>query len=502
MKIKDAFKQVVKEAVTDNPASKKESSFSKLGSEREPQEESDDTSEEPTSMAQAFTRYREAAKEDQTTSSVKKKKKAAVTETDDEDDSLIKLSVPKSSEKKKKAPKEEASEEESEDQDEEESKKAVIKEEKKVITDEDEEETKPKAKSQLTDAEEKALQRLLEIDPDSLVSNTGQPISKKVADNIRSLKQHLEYFAEKARKLETSVPGFDPQLKNNYDQVRTAHEELKKKYADRYFEETPEWEDTFVAPLKNASQEMAKWLKSHDNGDDADTLAEMQTHRTKLEEALAKGDDVMYYEHVDALAEFLKKGASARFQAAAPTLWDAFQKKEEAYKNKDEARRKVRDTTASVVDEESKKASSAIDSSLKTFETKNAHIISAYKNDPRFRDFIDYENTVEVPLNDAKEHLAVAIKRRQITPALTDLVVKGALFNLKQKEHEGFLERIRVLEEERDRLEEKIEKKDTTLNKVKPSRSSVTEDDDEDDDKDEPKSFAEHFKRKRSMGLV
>lgn len=506
MKIAAAFKQVVSEAKGGDPTQKEESTFAKLGKDREPAEPDEgEEGDEPTSMGQAFARYREKAREEQFAKPSKKKKKAPVVDESELDDSEIKLTVPKKSEKKKKAPKEETQEEESDDSEEEAPKKEASKDKKPVIPDEEEEsdeQEEPKPKSQLTEAEEKALKRLLEIDPDSLVSATGQPISKKVSDNIRSLKQHLEYFANKARKLETSVPGFDPRLKTNYEQIKAAHDELKKKYADRFFEETPEWEETFVAPLKNASLEMAKWLKSHDHGEDEDVMGEMQVHRSKLEEALAKGDDVMYYEHVDALAEFLKKGASARFQAAAPALWDAFQKKEEAYKDKDTARKKIREGTTMVAEEETKKASTAIDTTLKEFEAKNAHVIEAYKNDPRFKDFIDYENTVEAPISSAKEHLALAVKRRQITPALTDLVVKGALFGLKQKEHEGFLERIRVLEEERDRLEKKLEQKEGTLNKVKPSRASVTDDDDDDEDDDQPSSFAEHFKRKRAAGLV
>lgn len=509
MKIKDAFKTVVKEAASSDPVKKESSSFANLGGENE---DSSSEGDEPTSMAQAFTRFREKSKDEQRERTAKKPKKQAVTESDDEIGDIIKLSVPKDSEKKKKAPKKEKEEQEPVNQDEEEGEEETKPQKKTVIPQDDEQDDaeeqeddaeKKQKSSQLSEAEEKALKRLLAINPDDLVSSTGQPISKKVAENIKALKQHLEYFAQKAKKLETTIPDFDPRLKNNYEQLRTAHEELKKKYQDRYFEETPEWEEQFVKPLKNASVEMAKWLKSHDIEEgDEDGHASMQLHRAKIEEALTKGDDVMYYEHVDAIAEMLKKGAATRFHAAAPALWDAFQKKEEAYKNKDEARKKIRESSSNVAEEEVKKATTTIDSALRTFEAKNSLVIDAYKNDPRFKEFIDYDETVVNPLNDAKEHLAVAVKRRTITPALTDLVVKGVLFNLKEKEHQGLFERIRILEEERDNLERKLERKEQTLGKVKPSRSSVTDDDDDDEDTDEPKSFTEHFKRKRSLGLV
>ena len=507
MKTSALFKQVITEAGGDDTKGKDTKSFVQKVRESE-QEESNPESEsdEPTSMAEAFRRFADSGRKASAEGRVKTKKKKPKPEKPEEVDPEIKISVPKKSEKPKKAPESKEKEDESGDESEEEGEEAPPPKKAtktKPDDDPDGDDSEFSEKKAELEEDEATLKRLLAIDPDTLVSNTGQPISKKAADNIRKLKEHLDYFAKKAKKLQESVPEYDPRLKINYEQIKAAHDELKKKYADRYFEETPEWEENFIKPLKTASSEMAKWLKSHDHAEDQDSLDQMQIHRQKLEEALSKGDDVMYYEHVDALAEFLKKGASARFQAAAPSLWEAFQKKEEAYKNKDEARKQIREKSFSQAEDEAKKAAASIDSAIQIFEKKNATIIDAYKNNPAYREFIDYDNTVLSPINDAKTHLELAVKRRTITPGLTDLVVKGALFELKMKEQEGFLERIKVLEEEKERLEKRLADSDRTISKVRPSKAVTEFDgDDEEDDSDEPQSFAEHFKRKRKLGLV
>jgi hypothetical protein len=516
MKIAELFKEAVGDTSTADDSSKDTKSFvqqvlanrkgaAKEGKKAKKAAESEESEEEapPTSMSEAFRRFADKSRDTDIEERRTKKKKKKVSVTDEEDSDEIKISVPKSHEAKKKKPKASEESDESEDQGEEEEQEAPPKKKKAAPVEDEAEEEQEDEQTEEESDDDKLAKRLLAIDPDSLVSATGQPISKKAADNIRELKKHLDYFAKKAKKLEQTIPDYDPRIKHNYEQIKTAHDELKKKFTDRFFEETPEWEETFVAPVKAASIEMAKWLKSHDHEDNEEVQGEMELHRKKLEDALIKGDDVVFYEHVDALAEFLKKGAGTRFRSAAPLLWDAFQKKEEAYKDKDAARKKVRDASMNLIEEESKRAHKEIDNTISAFEKKNAQVIEAYRTNPRLAEYMDYDNTVTVPIQDAKDHIAQMLKTRKVSPAITELVVKGALFNLKQKEHEGFQERIRLLEEENRRLEGKLTQKDKVIDKVRPSRSAVTEsDDDDDDDEDEPKSFAEHFRRKRAAGLV
>lgn len=491
--ISGAFQQVLKEAPKAHVEQAEQREF--YHPESGDKEGGEGYEEEPSSMADLFRRHRDKSRQEQEDGEVVKKKKKKTIQLEDSDDDAVdtKVSIPKNNEKKKEKAKAAQATAGTGDEEDEEGEEENG----------EEGQNKVENVSDLDD-EDEAVKKLLSIDESSLVNRNGQPLGPDSTKHFKVLKQRLAFYVNRTKQLRKEKGSVDPVAENDHKQLKEAHETLKKKHADMYFEESEEWKSHIIEPLTAVSKEMGKWLGSHDHADDEDSLKEIAHHRAKLEEALTSNDDVAYYEHVDTLADFLKKGASSRFRSTAPLLWDAFQKKEQAFKDKEGTRTKLRKESYERSDEESKKATNLIETSFNSFEEKNKEIIKAYKTNPHLRDYFDYEGTVLPAIEDAKASISDAVKKRIVSPALTELVVKGALFDMKAKEQIGHLQRIEELEKVISRLEGQVEQKSKTIKKFAPSRFSVTEndDDDDEDDSDQPKSMAELYKRRRDAGLV
>lgn len=345
---------------------------------------------------------------------------------------------------------------------------------------------------------EEGTDELLGVDPEQLVSASGQTIGKKAAEHIKRLKQHLAFYAEKAKKTEENLKKVNPQLEKEHEELREAHKNLKKRFTDLYFEESEEFQETYVQPLKKAETEMVKWIKSHDIGDEAEAAETLNPIIGDIQKSLGTGDEVKYYEAVDRAAEFLKPGARARFLAAAPALYEAYLKKQQAVEDKDKAREEVKKSSLTFAQQQTVIAEKAIDSFLTEFETSNKKIVDAYKNDDRYKDYIDYDNTVVANVKSAKQAISTAVQQRKVTDELVKLAFAGSLAPLRDKEQQGFLARIAELEKANENLQNKIKQKEESISRFKPSRQavrSVTEDDD-DDDTSEAASMVDVFRKR------
>lgn len=413
----------------------------------------------------------------------KKKKKAAPA------DPSVKITVPTSDEKKKKDGEESKEKQDDDGEEEDKREKAGKKTEDKKDGSKDEPES-----GEITSEE---TEELLGVDVDKLVSASGQTISKRASENIRKLKSHLKHYAEKAKALEEAA-NKSKTIEKESAELREAHKALKQKFNDLYFEESDDFIETYVTPLKTAESSMVKWLSSHDIGDEAEAKEILGPLITQIQKSLSSGDEVKYYEAVDAAAEHLKPGSSARFRASAPTLWDAYSKKAEAIKDKEKAREAIKKTSLTFAQQQAKESDKVIDTLLSDFEKSNEKIIRAYKEDDRYKDYIDYDNTVVAKIKDAKLAIATAVQQRKVTDDLVKLAFAGAMSGLRDKEHQGFLARIASLEDEIATLEEKVKSKDSAISKFKPSSAarSVTEDEDEGDGEDGPSSMVEVFRKR------
>jgi hypothetical protein len=407
-------------------------------------------------------------------------------------DSGVKLKVPSQDEK------EEESGEENEETDEPEGdipnkgKEKGDKKKEKVISEEDSEDA--------GEIDNEGTDELLGIDPEQLVSSSGQPIGKKAAEHFKKLKEHLKFYADKAKAHEEKLSKVNPQLEKEHKELREAHQALRQKFQDLYFEESDEFKETYLEPLKKAESEMVKWLKSHDIGDEEEAASTLNPLINDIQKALASGDDVKYYEAVDAAAEYLKPGAKARFLAAAPNLLESFIKKKEAVDNKEKAREEVKKSSLTFAQQQTQISEKAIDDLLNGFESSNKKIIQAYKEDDRYKEYIDYDNTVVAKVKTAKTAIATAVQQRKVTEDLVKLAFSGALSDLRDKEAQGFLARIAELEKANENLNKKIQEKDKSISRFKPSaqaRRSVTEDD---DDEGGEESMVDVF-RKRMAAL-
>ena len=414
-------------------------------------------------------------------------KKPSVTEEDESDDGGVDIAIPPTYEKGKKGRKAEEEEQEEEQDD----------------SDSTEQEEEPQKKGAQKRKRDEADVEVDEAESESLLGDqSGEPdasdrssFSEEATEQIAKLKQHLDYYIKKSKKIQAQVEGFDPNMKKELDELRDAHGKLKQRFQDNYFEETEEWRETFIQPLKSAESEMVKWMQSHSVGDDAEASALFKPMLVGLQEALKEGDEVKYYEWIDEIGQHLKKGSSSRFSQAAPKLWDAYIAKEQAFKDKNAAREKIRKESLSFAQKQGTIAASALDTMLHSFEDSNREVIDAYKNNTKFKDYIKYDETVGKPLADAKQAIATAVQQRKVTTELVDLAFKGAISGLKDKELEGYRARIELQKKEIERLREKVGETEKIMKKVQPSpsaRRSVTEE----QESEEPMSMVDVYRKR------
>jgi hypothetical protein len=413
-------------------------------------------------------------------------------DSEEEEEIDVKISVPK-----KEAAQVDEDEEEEEDGEEEEKPKS------KEVEKEEERERERVADvaemEDLTDEEKESFAST--ADPEDLVSGKGEKVSAPVSKAFKDIKSKLNAAFFTINKLRREG---NHQTKNKLKMLEAAHAELRKKYDSAFFQETEEWKTAYEAPLQSANNEMIKWLDSHDHEEGSSEHDDMDAFVGKIKMAIQKNDEVGFYENVDGVAEYLKKGASARFIAAAPSLWKAHQEKINAFKDKDKSRSEILGKFRNVAVDRAKTSNKFLDDSISEFERKNEKLIDIYKNDERFRDFIDYDGTVTKRVADVKKDIEHVLVAREMTPELMTVISEGLIFRLQAKELLGIRERLRIKEEEVARLETKLGEKKKTIDRIKPSnhRRPVGKNGDDDDDEDAPKSASELFRIRRRQGLV
>jgi hypothetical protein len=289
----------------------------------------------------------------------------------------------------------------------------------------------------------------------------------------------------------------DPELANNYKTLKEAHDALKVKWEERYFEESPEFKDTYDKPVETANAEAAKWLSAHDYSDGSEEKQNIDALKTLMHESLYSGDEIKFYKASDHIAEMLPKGIANRFVAASVKLWDAHTIKREAFTNKDEARKSVINKTSSFINDSTKEAVTGIDSLHSNFESMNKQILDIYKTNPKYKDIIDYDKTVVQQLDSVKKHVDHAIRSRKISPELQQIIYNGVIHNLKEKEMEGLRALIKGQREAIEVLEKKVGDKDKTLSRVRTKSSqSMRSSGKDDDDDDTPDSLKDLWKKR------
>jgi hypothetical protein len=399
-------------------------------------------------------------------------------ENDTESDDQLKMAIPKRNETKK---------EERKDEEEEQGEKEETKDKEKQTQAVDE---------NLTEEEKKHLESL-NLSAEDLKTRTGQSISLSSREGFDRLRASAAYFKKELDKLRTNKTGIDEaefkKLKKEYDDIKGAHTELKKRWEDKYFEETDEWKQHYVNPVVEAANEASKWMKGHDLEENSEELREMAALEATMNKALREQDEMKYVEAADTISDFLKKGARARFLQSAEKLWESFKSQQEAFKDKDAARKEVTAKVGGFVDRSTKEAAAAIDDGFRRFEEVNHRVVDAYKNNPKYREFMQYDNVV-ANVGNAKNLIEMTIRERRVSPALIDMVLKGAMHDLKLKEQEAHLARIEMLEQERERLLAKLDEKNETINRVRPSKKKASASSEE--SSEESLSLAERFRER------
>jgi len=431
--------------------------------------------------------------DEEETAKIKKKVKK-VKQTSEEVDDHVKISVP-----------EKESEEEEEEMElptKKEPKKHEQKEEPEERTKEESEEgSEEDVLADLTEQERQELKDLDSTDENDLRKPDGTKVSPASTKDFKKMKKMLKDAYRSLAKAR-GASKVSPKIVGDYETLRKDFNELKGKYDTAFFQETQEWKDTYQAPVDKANEDMVKWLGSHEHDKDSDELAEMESHINEITKALHAGDEIKYYQEVDEVAGYLKKGAGTRFEQAAPALWKAHMDKVSAFKDKHSARDTVINRFRTVALERAKEVNKLVDASIADFEHNNQIVITAYKTDERFKDYINYDEIVTQKKEHIKKHIENALVNRQVSPELATIINQGILYDLKEKETEGLRTRINIQEETIARLESKLGIKEKTLKKVSPSSRISRDERDEDEDKDAPKSLTELFKQRRNQGLV
>lgn len=289
---------------------------------------------------------------------------------------------------------------------------------------------------------------------------------KGKSDSVQYLKSKSHELYKFNGELIGQIKELKKQLEEKVD--KNSYEEIKKKYEDRYFEDSNEWKQSVEKPLEDAQSDFNKWLRAGKFEEGTEEHRTVVKIFPQLDKALKSGDDVEYYVAIDTIAELLPTGAKTRFVSSAAKLWETFQYKENAFKNKDSARQEILKKSEEHRSTSITAATGVFEDTFNSWERENEDSLKYYTGSHAAKELYKYEEVREA-VPKVKELIKDAIRTGSFSNKLIELINGGLLQPLKAREIQVLLTANQELRKELDRLKGKREEDKEVIRKYSPS---------------------------------
>lgn len=311
-----------------------------------------------------------------------------------------------------------------------------------------------------------------DVSPDDFVRKDGRAISDHtkltVTEAFTGIKRHLSDANRELFKLRKKTPKLEEENKKLRDQLK----ELKQWRDERYFEESPDFKDSFVTPVIEQENKIKTYVESI--GIEPGTTAESEIKRglSFLHKYANEGDETKFTLYVDKVLEQFPNSPTlkAKFVNATDAYFSSTTKRNNALKNKEEARKEILKKDAEVVSTSRAAVEEVLKAQLSEFEEKNSQFVEFFRSD-KAKDFFKYDETVEQGRKKASDLLTEAFTSRRPSKELLALVTRGILGEISDKEKQSLAKQSEVLQTQIDNLKKELAKSRGVLDKLKPSPS-------------------------------
>lgn len=312
-----------------------------------------------------------------------------------------------------------------------------------------------------------------DITVDDFVNKDGQPISEatkmKVNEGFEGLKKKLRKYEKDYHKISKKYEA----LLAEHEPIKKEVDEIKKWRSDRYFEESPEFKETYITPVKESEDKIKFYLENAGIEPDSREEQDVKRNLAFLAKHAADGDEVKFNQYVDKLADLFEgKVTQTKFIGITDHYFQKVQNRNRALTDKESARKEILAKDAELIAGSRPVVEEMIRSYVSQYEQDNEAFVEFFRSE-KAKDFFKYDETIEAGKKRAADLISEMVTNRRPSKELLQLVTKGIIGDISEKEKRALAQQQEDQKTQIANLKEELRKTKEILNKLQPSRQKT-----------------------------
>lgn len=363
---------------------------------------------------------------------------------------------------------------------------------------EEEESTKPDDKKTPEKKEEKKQEPDTSdfdpesFDPESVVTASGKPVSSASKDVFKKFKATAAKRQEEITRLKAELDEIkkkSPTESEDYKKLQDDYKKYKEIVDSKYFEESPEFSSTFVAPIDKKYKRVGELITDlAKEGIITDRNSNIiRENLIKFDAAVREGKRGAIYSAIAAIEDEVDGPAGKAIAKEIEEFIPLYEKYRIAVKDKEEARKLIERETGDRVGGTLKNFNLSLKSIEDDFMEKQKDRIAFLRSDP-IKDIIQFDELYGAAKKEAQDAIRSFATSGEMNSKLVSLLHKASLHAVNEREIQtqastisAFHKRINEQESEIKSLKEQIGK----IRKLKNKGTFQYSDDEEDDEEDD-----------------
>jgi len=318
-----------------------------------------------------------------------------------------------------------------------------------------------------SDGADDDVDALLKIDPATLTTKHGAPVTEASRSQFKKLQSALSSKHEQFNKLKTELEELKkaPPVQQNdeeYKKIKEENERLKSELDAVAFTHSEEWKNTFDRPIDAESKKVNDYVKIIAPKLDDQKAAKLQSLLSEASNVLGVPDKEAEFDAiVDSITEEFITGTTGRkFSDAMQSLFRLTAKRDEASKDKSTAAKTI-----------TQKYAERSERGVKTLNDRLSIEATAFEKSPRGQILIsqaeklgyDGKKAVESASNELKEFLATGT----VSPQLAQILHRGSLAKVHDTEIELLANNLILKHQAFEAMSKKVEELEERLLKLR-----------------------------------
>lgn len=334
------------------------------------------------------------------------------------------------------------------------------------------------------------------FDPESVVTASGKPVSSASKDVFKKFKATAAKRQEEINNLKKQLEEIQKKSPTESEDYKKLQEDYKK-YKDivdsKYFEESPEFAETFINPINRKYNQVGTLLTdlANDGIITEKNASIIRENLQKFDAAVKSGKRGAIYAAIAAIEDEVDGPAAKAIVKEIEEFVPLFEKYKKAVNDKEEARRLIDKETGDRVTNTLKNFNISFKAVEDDFMEKQKDRIAFLRSD-HIKDIIQFDELYGAAKKEAQDAIKSFATSGEMNSKLVALLHKAALHPVNQRELETQASTIAAFHRRVNDQEEEIKALKKTISDIKKlkNKGSFRYDDDDDDDEedDSPRS--------------